>query len=288
MANADASPLKAFSDTVQVTMSQNNLRARPISGSTLDEVNFNRALAIYRDRFADASDFTFTIVGNFDVDSIKPLVERYLGGLPSLNRKEAPRDLGIRPPTGVIDKVVRRGVEPQSQTFMAFSGPYQYSAENDYLLASLSEVLTNRLIEKIREKLGGTYGVSARITGSRDDSKVFTATISFGSAPERSAELEQAVLAEIKSLRESGPTAEELTKVKEAQIRTREINLKSNFFWVSQLSTAYQYGEDPRSILGYRKLVDGLTTESLRAAAQRFLKGDNYVHVTLLPNVVTP
>ena len=288
MANADASPMKAFSDTVQVTMTQHNPRGKPMSASTLDEANFNRALAIYRDRFADASDFTFTIVGNFSVDSIKPLVERYLGGLPSLNRKEAPRDLGIRPPTGVIDKVVRRGVEPQSQTFMAFSGPYQYSAENDYVLASLSEVLSNRLIEKIREKLGGTYGVSARITGTRDDSKTFTATISFGSAPERSSELEQAVLAEVKSLSEVGPTPEELIKVKEAQLRTRELNLKSNYFWVSALSTAYQYGEDPRAILGYRKLVDGLTAESIRAAAQRYLKRENYVHITLLPNVVTP
>lgn len=288
MANAAANPQKAFFDTVSVTMSQHHFRARPTSPATLDEISLDRALAIYRDRFADASDFTFVIVGSFNIDSIKPMVQQYLGSLPSLNRKEAGKDVGIRPPTGIVEKTVRRGVEPQSQTFMAFTGPYQYSSTNEYLLSSLSEILTNRLTDKLREKLGGTYGVGARVSGSRDEPHLFTATVSFGSAPERAGELTRAVFAEIQSLSDSGPSAAELVKVKEAQLRARETALKTNFFWTSQLGSAYQYGDDPRDVLKYQKLVEGLTAAAIRDAARRYLKGNSYVHVTLLPGTITP
>jgi zinc protease len=288
MSNAAASPQKAFFDTVSVTMSQHNFRTRPFGPATLDEINLDRALAIYRDRFADASDFTFFIVGSFNVDSLKPLVQRYLGGLPSLNRKEAGRDVGIRPPAGLVEKTVRRGVEPQSQTFMAFTGPYQYSATNDYLMSSLGELLTNRLIDKLREKLGGTYSVGARLSGSRDAPHTYTATIQFGSAPERADELTKAVLADIKALSDSGPSAAEVEKVKAGQLRARETSLKTNFFWTGQLSTAYRYGDDPRDVLAYTRLVDGLTAAAIRDAARHYLKNDNYVHVTLLPETTRP
>jgi zinc protease len=287
MSNSVASPQGAFFDTVSVTMSQHSVRARPIGPETLNEINLNRALAIYQDRFADASEFTFFIVGSFNIDTIKPLVQRYLGGLPSLNRNEVAKDVGIRPPTGVVEKTVRRGVEPQSQTFMAFTGPYQYSPANAYLMASLGEILTNRLIDHLREKLGGTYSVNARISGSRED-KLYTATVQFGSAPERADELTRAVFAEVKDLMDAGPTAAELVKVKEAQLRARETNLKLNQFWTAQLSSAYQYGDDPRDILAYNKMVDGLTAGALQDAARRFLKGENYVHVTLLPETKVP
>jgi zinc protease len=198
------------------------------------------------------------------------------------------KDVGIRPPTGRIEKTVRRGVEPQSQTFMAFTAPFQYTAADQQVLTSLSEVLSNRLTEKLREKLGGTYGVGARLSGTRDDPQIVTATISFGSAPERAEELTQAVMAEIKDLGENGPTAAELGKVKEAQLRARETALRTNFFWISQLGSAYQYGDDPKDVLAYKAMVEGVTTDALRLAVRRYLAGENYVHVTLLPATVTP
>jgi zinc protease len=283
MANASASPNAAFRDTVSVTMSQHNFRARPLTPALLDEVNLDRALAIYRDRFADASGFTFFIVGNFSVDSIKPLVQRYLGGLPSLNRHETGRDVGIAPPTGVVEKTVRRGVEPVSQTFMAFTGPFQYSQQNAYVLGSLGQVLTMRLTDRMREALGGTYSVNAGAGASRDAPQRFTATVQFGSAPERAAELTKAVLDEIQKIKDSGVTAADLTKVKEQQLRARETAMRQNGFWTGQLSGAYLYGDDPRDVLKYPDMVNGLTSAMLRDAARLYFKGDNYVHVTLLP-----
>ena len=288
LANANASPQKAFSDTITVTMSQGSPRVPVMGPELLDDIDLDQALAIYRDRFADASDFTFFIVGNFSVDSIRPLVQRYLGGLPSIGRRERGRDHGIVPPSGRVEKVVRKGVEPQSQTFMAFTGPFTYTPQDSYLMTSLGEVLSNRLIENLREKLGGTYSASARVSGGRESPQRFVASIQFGSAPDRAEELTQAVLAEIKALSETGPTQAELDKVREGQLRARETAIKTNFFWTSQLSTAYQYGDDPRDILAYDRLVAGLTAEAIRDAARRYLKQDNYVHVTLLPATLTP
>ena len=158
LANRASSPQAAFGDTITLTMAQHHPRARPISAEMFDEIDLDRALGIYHDRFADASDFTFVIVGDFDIDSIRPHVQRYLGGLPSMNRAEEGRDIGIRPPTGVIRKVVRAGTEPQSQTYISFTGPFEYSEAERHLLGSMGEVLENRLREKLREALEALVG----------------------------------------------------------------------------------------------------------------------------------
>jgi zinc protease len=288
LANANASPQKAFMDTVSMTMTQGSPRVPLISAEMLDQIDLDRAMAIYRERFADASDFTFFIVGNFQVDSIRPLVQRYLGGLPALRRNEVARDVGISAPTGRIEKVVRRGVEPQSQTFMAFTGPFTWNPRDSYLMGALGEVLSNRLIENLREKLGGTYSASAQVFGSREAPHQFVASIQFGSAPDRAEELTQAVLAEIAALAADGPTEAELTKVREGQLRSRETALKTNFFWATQLGNAYRFGDDPREILQYDRLVQELTAEAIRDAARKYLAQDNFVHVTLMPATVTP
>ncbi|MBR9991241.1 MAG: insulinase family protein [Gemmatimonadetes bacterium] len=283
LANRAGSPQAAFSDTITVTMAQNHPRALPISAAIFDEVDLDRALAIYRDRFADASDFTFVIVGDFDVDSIRPAVQRYLGGLPSLNREEAGRDIGIRPPTGVVRKTVRAGAEEQSQTYISFTGPFDYSASERHLLMSMGEVLQNRLLEELREALGGTYSVNVSAGGGRDEPATYSATIVFGSAPERAEELADAVMAQITAMQDEGPTAAEVDKVREAQRRSRELVLKQNAYWLGSMAAAYEHGDDPRDILKQHELTEALTPSAIREVARRYLRMDNYVHITLLP-----
>lgn len=288
MANLSANPQKTFSDTVTATITNHSPREKPMSAELFDAIDLDRALAIYRDRFADASDFTFFLVGSFNVDSLKPLVQRYLGGLPSLGRKEAGLPVGPVPPAGTIEKVVRLGSEPQSQTVMIFSGPFTWDAQENYVMSSLGELLSNRLLDNLREKLGGTYSVNAMLQGQREYPNIYLGVVQFGSAPERAAEMEQAVLAEIKALADSGPTAAELEKVREGQLRARETALKTNSFWAGRLSQSYQYGDDPAEVLKYRQLVDGLTAEKIQGAARAYLGRKNYVHITLLPAAVTP
>ena len=283
LANRAASPQAAFADTIQVTMAQHHPRARPISADMFDDIDIDRALAIYRDRFADASDFTFVIVGDFDVDSIRPLVQRYLASLPSIGREEEGRDVGIRPPTGVVRRVVRAGTEPQSQTYISFTGPFEYSETESHVLASMGEVLQNRLRERLREALGGTYNVSVSAGGGREEPATYNVTIRFGSAPDRADELAAAIMADIAALQNDGPTVQEVEEVREAQRRSRELALKQNPFWVGSLSAAYQYDEDPRDILREGQRIDALTVDAIMNAARRYIDVSNYVHITLLP-----
>ena len=122
LAHQDALPDSAFRDALDAALSQNHLRAQPMTAARVDQMNLDKSLAFYRARFADASNFTFVLVGSFDLATIKPLVERYLASLPALNRHETARDVGMHPPTGVVEKVVRKGIEPKSQVSIVFTG----------------------------------------------------------------------------------------------------------------------------------------------------------------------
>lgn len=281
--NREADPMSAYRDTIQVTMSQHHFRARPASKELFEEMDLSSSFAFYQDRFADAGDFSFFFVGAFDVEEMRPLVQRYLGGLPTVSRQETWRDEGIRPPEGVIEKTVHRGIEPKSQTQIIFTGPFEWSRRNRYVIASLAQVMRIRLREVLREDMGGTYGVGVFGSGQRDPYAHYEYRITFGTDPERLPELSAAVFQQIDSLKAHGPTAEEMVKVKEQQRRSRETDLRENGFWLSQLVSADLYDYDPRIILDYNQLVESLTAEALRDAALLYLNDDNYVQISLYP-----
>jgi len=283
LANRSASPDAAFSDTLQVTMAQHSIREQPVSAAQLDRIDPFKSYAFYKDRFSDASGFTFVFVGNFSTDSIKPLVAKWLGSLPSTGRKETWRDTGVRPPTGVIQRVVKKGAEPKARTALIFTGPFEYSRQNRYYLSALGELLTIKLREALRENLGGTYGVSVSPSATKDPQPSYRFMIGFGSAPERLEGLTTAALAQIDSVKRFGTTPEYLNKVKEAGLRARETALKQNNYWVAQISTFDQNGWPIEEIPNGDKLISTLTAADLQRAAQKYLRIDNYVRVSLYP-----
>jgi zinc protease len=283
LANRSASPEAAFSDTLQVTMAQHSVREQPVSAATLDRIDPVKSFDFYKDRFADASGFTFVFVGNFKPDSIKPRIEKWLGALPSTGRKETWRDTGIRPPTGVVQRVVKKGAEPKARTALVFTGPFEYSRQNRYYLSALGELLNIKLREALRENLGGTYGVSVNPGATRDPRPSYRFTIGFGSAPERLEALTAAALAQIDSVKRFGTTPEYLNKVKEAAFRARETAIKQNGYWLSQISTFDQSGWPLAEIPNGEKLISALTVEDLQRAAVKYLRTDNYVRVSLYP-----
>ena len=283
LANRSASPEAAFSDTLQVTMAQHSVRDLPVSAATLDAIDPFKSFDFYKERFSDASGFTFVFVGNFSTDSIKPLVAKWLGALPSTGRKETWRDNGIRPPTGVVQRVVKKGAEPKARTALIFTGPFEYTRQNRYHLSALAELLNIKLREALRENLGGTYGVSVSPSASREPLPAYRFTIGFGSAPERLDTLTAAALAQIDSVKKFGTTPEYLNKVKEAALRSRETALKQNGYWLAQISTFDQSGWSLAEIPNGEKLISALTSEDLQKAAVKYLRTDNYVRVSLYP-----
>lgn len=281
LANREANPQAHFQDTLAVTMSQGHPRARPIGLHYVEEMDLEASLDFYRERFDGAAGFTFVFAGDFDTEAMRPLVERYLASLPAGELEEW-RDDGVRPPGGIIRKTVRKGVEPQSTTQILFTGEAAYTPRNRDRLNALAATLEIRLREILREDLGGTYNVSVSGQASAEPYPEYTVAIGFGSAPERVSELVDAVSREIVRMQEEGPFVEDLVKVKEAHRRSRELGQRQNAYWVGQLVAWSRYDLDPGRITS-ASLLEEISPEDVQEAARTFLRMDNVVVVTLLP-----
>ena len=281
--NRSKQPESAFFDTLQVLLASRHRRARPWSLSLLNEMNLDSSLAIYRDRFSDAGDFTFFFAGNFKPDSLKPLVETWLGGLPSGGRKESWKDLGIRPPRGIVVRTVRSGLESKSRVALVFTGRWNWSPEANHRFESMAGFLRIRLREVLREDLGGTYGVSVAPSVTLFPNAEYSLSISFGCSPARAEELTQTVFRQIELLRRKGPEPSELAKVKEIQRRDYETDIRQNGYWLDALWSAAFTGQDPERILKIPQRIAGLTSEDVRKTADAVFDMNNYVKVVLLP-----
>ncbi len=281
--NRSARPENVFSDTVSVVMGSHHPRSMPWTLERLGEIDLDRALEFYRDRFADCGDFMFVFVGNFTLDSIKPLILTYLGGLPNLKRGETFRNIHMNPPAGVQTKTVERGMEPKAQVRLVFTGPYEWSPENEYAFYSLGEVLDIKLREVIREEKSGTYGIGVQPSSSRFPEQRYTFTINWGCDPQRVDELVSTVFLTLDSLKNTGPDELHITKVRETQLRSYEVDLKENRFWQDELRSSFYDNLDPRRILGRKEEVATLSRDMIRDAAKKYLNNQSYVKFILLP-----
>jgi zinc protease len=281
--NRSATPDAAFQDTLQVTLGQYHFRTRPSTPQILDEVHYDKALSLYKERFADAGSFTFFFVGNFQLEKIKPFVERYLASLSAKNKNEHWKDLHIVAPKGVVSKQVVRGIEPKSSVRIVFTGSFEWTQKNRYDLSAMVELASIKLRNVLREEKSGTYGVSVNGLPSLFPRQEYSLTISFGCSPARVTELVNAAFQQIDSLKQVLPTKEDVQKVQEIQRRQHETNLKENQFWLGQLRAYYWHGEDLEKILNYPKLVNGLQANDIQVAAKKYFDVNNYVEVVLVP-----
>jgi len=281
--NRSASPEAAFSDTIQVTVGQHHFRARPWSRALIEEMDLEKSMRIYRERFGDAGDFTFFFVGNFSLEQMRPLVQRYLGNLPTTGRRESWRDIGMEPPHGVVEKRVFRGVEEKSLSRLIFTGPFEWSYENFYQIHAMVGVLRIKLREVLREDLGGTYGARVDVSTNHFPRGRYRISVTFGCDPERVDELTGTVFAQIDSLAQVGPDSSYVQKVQEMHRRQHEVRSKENDFWLDALEMLYFHNLDPRAFLGYEGMVDRLDSEVVRREADRYFKRENYIRVVLFP-----
>jgi len=151
-ANLASNPQIYYSSEFQKIMTSNHPRAGGLPKSKdFDKIHLDRAIQIYKERFANAGDFTFFFVGAINEETIKPLLEKYLGSLPSTAKKETFKDLGIRPPVGKVEKEINKGEEPQSLVNIVFTAPVIYNPNDAYALRSLGEALSIKLVEQLRE-----------------------------------------------------------------------------------------------------------------------------------------
>jgi len=283
LANQAAQPEYAFFEALTTARYQNHIRRRLPTPATVEEWNLDKSLAFYKDRFADASDFTFVFVGSFDLATMKPLVERYLGALPSIHRKEAWKDVGVRTPAGIVEKKIEKGIEPKSEAAIVFSGPFEWDQTHRVAIRAMAEVLQTRLLEIIREELGGTYSITANQTYTKIPNPVYAVTIQFGCAPQRTDDLIKRVFEEIEKLKTNGPTEKQVNDEKEALLREFETNSKLNNYLLSQITLKYQIGEDPAGLWKVPEYYQKIDAAMIQQAAKTYLNTNTFVEVTLFP-----
>jgi zinc protease len=254
-----------------------------LTAEMIDKLDLEKSFAFYKDRFADAGDFTFVFVGSFQPERMRPLVEQYLASLPALRRNETWKDVGIRPPAGRLEKTVKKGIEPKSRAAVVFSGPFRYDRDHRVAIRAMSMVLETRLREVMREDLGGTYGVSVSPGYQQIPRPEYRFAIQFGCSPQRTEELLKAVFEEIEALKTKGPSEKQVADVREALIRDFETTSKQNPYLLTQIYLRYQVPGDLGEYFGLAEYYRTLNAGMIRDAAREYLNLENHVRVTLVP-----
>lgn len=285
--NKDVSPESAFADTFRVVTANYHPRMKPLTKEMLNEAKFTRIEQIGKERFANPGAFTYFFVGKIDPVKLKPLVEKYLASLPPGKNIEHWVDLGIRKPTGIVEKIVHKGKEAKSVQYIQFHGDLNYTTAAIIELDALSKILTTRLTESIREDKSSVYYIGAQPGYNKVPVTEYDMTIFYGTAPEKLKELKESVFATIRELIENGPKQEEVDKAREKIKRERESNLRENSYWEASLKTYYLNRDGDFKTFGeFDGVVDGLTPESLKSAASRTFDFKSYISVALMPEEV--
>ena len=282
-ANKNTSPTSVFADTVQAVMSNYHKRGMPTTLADIDKISIDNAYAYYKNRFADASGQTFVFVGNFDVEKIKPFLTTYLASLPALNRNENFIDNGVNPPTGKVAKTVKKGIEDKVTVQLLFHDDYIYNADNNVILDALKAALDIKITERLREKESGVYSPGVSLSVQKNPTAHYYFAISFSCAKANVEKLISAALEEVNTFKLNGVSAEDLQKFKSEELRQEELSLRENGFWLNYLTNRLKYNDNIEQVLTNKERINGVTVEATRAAAQKYLNGDNYIRLVLMP-----
>jgi len=281
--NRTNDPKKVFGDTVNAILSNYNFRRTGPTLEKLNQVNLDKAYDFYKSCFMDASNFTFVLTGSFDPEKIKPLLEKYVGGLPSTGNSLKAKDLDIHIPIGKIEKSVFKGSEPQAAVILVYSGLFDYNHVNCIQLDALKETLEIRLLQRLREDEGGVYSPGVMVSTEKYPQARYNLVIQFGCAPQNVEKLIASTKDEINKLRTDGPSQENVEKWRAEDKNKMETQLKTNGFWQSYLTSQVQNNEPLEQIIDYPLFKDKITKRDLKNMASKYLDGNNYIRLVLLP-----
>jgi zinc protease len=284
VANMSANPLYAYMDTLYKTVSSNDPRTVIIpTGEQIDMIRLDNALYIFNDRFADAGDFKFFIIGNFKVNSIIPLLEKYLGGLPAKKRVESWRNVTPQFPAGVTVLDYDRNSEEQSRINIMMKGNFKWDYKERLQFAIMTEILNIKLRESMREDQGGVYGVQLSGDASLYPEARYAIDIVWGCSPQNADALVATVFDEAKKLKTGGPEPADLNKVKEIMIRERESLMKENSYWQQVLQNVYKRGDKLVSLEEYTKFIRSVKPKHISNLTRKYFNENNYVLGKLMP-----
>jgi zinc protease len=281
--NRSLDPASVFQDTVSAVLGNHHYRRMPLTLEKLNTASLDKAYEFYKARFADASGFTFTLVGSFDIEKIKPLLEKYLGGLPATGHKESFKNLGIHAPAGQLTKSVYKGIGDKSSVQIVFSGDFDYTEDNKLQLDALEEVLNIKLLERLREKEGGVYSPGVRAGYSKLPASRYSVTVYFTCAPSNVDKLINATMDEIAKIKQNGAELTDIKKYQAEEKRSTEVQMRENGYWAGVLIRSSQNGENPDLVLQHTADLDKITVQTTRDAANKYLNGANLIKLISYP-----
>lgn len=283
-ANLLANPMIYFQKTLLESLFNNHPRRQFPAVEDFDKINLTKAHQFYKERFANAGDFQFVVVGNTNAEALKPLIEKYIASLPSTSIKEQWKDNNIHLAKGKVNKDIQMGAAPKTLALYTYNGTQTWSKENEMMFQMLNQVLDIKLRESLREDKGGVYGVSVQGEFDRIPHPEFFTLINYNAEPENAEALEAEAMKVIEQLKKDPIDEKTLNKVKEKIKRTVETDLKENTYWVNVMQYAATFNESIPNTEEYLKKIQAITPEQLQKAAQLYLKGDNFVRIVMSPN----
>lgn len=286
--NRDLSPETAFGDSISKAIWGNHPRRLPPTLADVDAIELDRALAIYKERFSGVGDVSFVFVGDVDLPTLRPLVERYLASLPGAAhgqkaKKERFKDLGLHRKKGITRVRVREGREDKATITLTFHGESPWSDPAHTDLVSLDGYLDMRLREVLRDEMGSVYGVGVSSSFERVPFDAWSLDITYSCKPADIEKLEKAINEVFIDVKKNGVAASYIEKLVNQRTRDLELEYRSNDFWLNRLADTYERGDDPREILILHELTKRVTSDNIRLAARKYLRDDQYIDAQLLP-----
>ena len=277
-------PQKMMQDSVQMVMSDYHPRVQLFNEEYLNKISLEKMEKIYRDRFQDASDFTFFIVGDIKEDQVKPMVEKYIGSLKSTNRKETWRDNKVSWPKGKVVKDFSVALEtPKSTVITTFNKEMPYSMYNNFCNSILQGILELRYTENIREKEGGTYGVGVAGSSAKEPVNSYSMSMNFDCDPAKADHLKSLIYAEVEKLKKQAPTQLEMDKVVTNLAKNREQSKPHNRFWMNTIYNYYVHGVNYADPKNYEDILNKITAKDIQKFTNDLFNGADLVDITFRP-----
>ena len=280
--NAKTNPDYLMQEKVIDVTYGNNFRRQMLSNELVDKFSFEQLPAIYAKLYPGANSFVFTFVGNIDPQTLKPLVEKYIGSIPATKKPMTFVDDKANRVKGEVTEDFKVSMQqPKVSVHYSYSGQIPYTLKNKMALTFLTQALNSRYLISIREEKGGTYGV--QVQGSTDyiPHETYTMTISFDTNEEMADELCEIILKEIQEIAENGPKTEDIEKTREFLLKNWKNSLEMNQGWMNYIQAKYGSGLD--YLADYEQVVRNLTNADVQALTKKMLADGNLVKVVMRP-----
>jgi zinc protease len=282
--NRERSPDAMFSEKVGEVNTGGHYTAKPPSLERIGKLDRAAMVSLYKERFANAADFTFFMVGAFKVDEVLPLVAEYIGSLPSTGKPSAKfKEVGLKFPEKVVRERVEKGTEPRARTIVSFYAEPPLEENEQSRVEAATEVLEISLRDIIREELGETYNVSVGLNQPLPQRGAGRIAVTFGGAPDKIDSMIDRVLKEVQRLQQEGPSEDLTNRAKETARREYETARKQNGYWLGRLQSAKLLGRDPMLILTREQRIAAITAQNVHEMFKKYFPIDRYTVVTLVP-----